>query len=275
MSIRDRWNGLRRRSLDRLARRFCAARAENHAGRPLVSVVFDDIPQSAALEGGRALLARGMRGTYFVAGGLEGGVAADGEPFFTRDDLLRLAGDGHEIGCHTFSHRSMPRLSSTEVTDDLARNRDYLASRLGEMPVHSFAYPYGDTCPRTKRIVRRHFPVARGVYHGINEGALDIAQLRTLAIETCAMHWDMFTAALDRAAATNAWVVLVTHDVRSRPGPWGTTPTDIARVLDEVQRRGIEVQTMAKAHAAVRGGATAPPGLLSAAALPVDRQSIA
>jgi peptidoglycan/xylan/chitin deacetylase (PgdA/CDA1 family) len=257
MSIRDRWNSLRRRSLDRLARRFCAAPVENRAGRPLVSVAFDDIPRSAAVEGGRALLARGMRGTYFVAGGLEGGIAADGEPFFTRDDLQRLAATGHEIGCHTFSHHSMPRLNSAQVLDELARNRDYLASRLGEAPIHSFAYPYGDTCPRTKRIVRRHFALARGVYHGINEGAVDIAQLRTLAIETCAMRWPMFTAALDRAVATNAWVVLVTHDVRPRPGPWGATPADIARVLDEVQRRGIEVATMAQAHAAILGTAPA------------------
>lgn len=255
MSIRDSWNGLRRRSLDRIARRFCATRIENRAGRPLVSVVFDDIPRSAAVEGGRALLARDMRGTYFVAGGLEGGIAADGEPFFTRDDLLCLAAAGHEIGCHTFSHCSMPRLSSTEAMDELARNRDYLASRLGEAPIHSFAYPYGDTCPRTKRIVRQRFPVARGVYHGINAGAVDIAQLQTLAIESCAARWDMFTAALDSAVATNAWVVLVTHDVRPRPGPWGTTPSDIARVLDEVQRRGIEVATMAQAHGAILGGA--------------------
>jgi peptidoglycan/xylan/chitin deacetylase (PgdA/CDA1 family) len=182
-----------------------------------------------------------------------------------------LAAAGHEIGCHTFSHRSMPRLSSAEVVDEFARNRDYLASRLGETPIHSFAYPYGDTCPRTKRIVRRHFPVGRGVFHGINEGAVDIAQLRTLAIETCAMRWDMFTAALDRAAATNAWVVLLTHDVRPRPGPWGTTPADIARVLDEVQRRGIEVATMAKAHAAILRGAQTQPEPLPAAAMPAER----
>jgi hypothetical protein len=94
VSILERWNGLKRRNMDRLARGFCAARVENRAGRPLVSVVFDDIPRSAPVEGGRALLARGMRGTYFVAGGLEGRVAADGEPFFTRDDLLGLAAAG-------------------------------------------------------------------------------------------------------------------------------------------------------------------------------------
>lgn len=257
MSISKRWNGLKRRNLDRIARRFCAARVENRAEHPLVSVVFDDIPRSAAVEGGHALATRGMHGTYFVSGGLEGGVGADGEAFFTRDDLLRLAEAGHEIGCHTFSHVSMPGLSTAEVMDELARNREYLASRLGEAPIHSFAYPYGDTCPRTKAMVRRHFPVARGVFHGINEGAVDIAQLATLAIETCAMRWDMFTAALDRAAATNAWVVLVTHDVRPRPSPWGTTPGDIARVLDEVQRRGIEVATMAKAHAAILGATPA------------------
>jgi hypothetical protein len=56
--------------------------------------------------------------------------------------------------------------------------------------------------------VRRHFPVARGVFHGINEGAVTSPSSGRLPIETCAMRWDMFTAALDRAAATNAWVVL-------------------------------------------------------------------
>ncbi|HLI20508.1 MAG TPA: polysaccharide deacetylase family protein, partial [Stellaceae bacterium] len=70
---------------------------------PVVSFSFDDFPRSALTEGGRILKQAGWVGTYFTAGSFCGRTI-DGTEYFTREDVLRAAEEGHEIACHTFSH---------------------------------------------------------------------------------------------------------------------------------------------------------------------------
>lgn len=61
--------------------------------------------------------------------------------FMSWNDLERLAGAGHDIGNHMFSHFNSAALSLDAFIEDFERNHDLLKARL-EAPTH-FAWPYG------------------------------------------------------------------------------------------------------------------------------------
>src|SRR6266404_852567 len=94
---------------DRAAHRLSAILyrrlAENRSGRSIVSFTFDDFPKSAYRRGGEILSRYGARGTYYASFKLLGSTDATGE-YFERADIEDLLGEGHELGCHTFSHRN-------------------------------------------------------------------------------------------------------------------------------------------------------------------------
>jgi peptidoglycan/xylan/chitin deacetylase (PgdA/CDA1 family) len=110
----------------------CAWRGPRTARR--LALTFDDGPDPVwtprLLD---ALGAAGVRGTFFVIG-----KRAAGEPALAR----RMVAEGHEVGSHSWSHRSLwlcgPRATATEIH----RAHDRLADLTGVAPRH-FRPPWG------------------------------------------------------------------------------------------------------------------------------------
>ncbi|WP_206305907.1 polysaccharide deacetylase family protein [Streptomyces sp. RFCAC02] len=103
------------------------------AGRRL-ALTFDDGPHPAhtpaVLD---TLRAHGVRATFFVTG-----ENAEWQP-----DLLRaVAGDGHLVGNHTWSHARLGDLSRGRARDELARTGDLIEHAVGTAPRLARA-PYG------------------------------------------------------------------------------------------------------------------------------------
>ena len=109
---------------------------------PMVSFTFDDLPKSAATSGADLLETHGARGTFYVSGGLIGGDTRQW-PTGDADDVLSLYRRGHEIGCHTFSHRRASDLNVAALANEIMRNRDYLRALDASIETQTFAYPYG------------------------------------------------------------------------------------------------------------------------------------
>ncbi|MDO7887398.1 polysaccharide deacetylase family protein [Hymenobacter cheonanensis] len=59
---------------------------------------------------------------------------------------------GWEIGAHTLSHPHLASLPPAEAAHEIAASKAELERRLG-ISILSFAYPYGDLSPETKRLV--------------------------------------------------------------------------------------------------------------------------
>src|SRR5215510_1951297 len=104
------WYRAKRAARERLTRRWTFQSVRNGASGPLVSVSFDDFPRSAAKLGAQVLRDFGVKGTYFVSGG-RAGLHVDGLDQFVEEDLIEVAANGHEIGCHTFGHVRLPGTS--------------------------------------------------------------------------------------------------------------------------------------------------------------------
>ena len=108
---------------------------------PIVSFTFDDVPDSALRVGAAILETRGVRGTFYIAGGLEGRVEPD-RTLIDAAGCRELAARGHEIGCHTYGHRDIRHLDRARFAADLADNARYLDAVDPRRNRRNFAYPY-------------------------------------------------------------------------------------------------------------------------------------
>ena len=238
------WRAKLRRRTVRLASRR-PARAPR---RPMLSFAFDDVPASAAETGAKILEQRGLRGSYYVAAALAGTDAPTGR-MACADAVRRLAEAGHEIGCHTYSHLDCGQATAHDAVEDVARNGETLTAWGLPRPT-TFAYPYGDVAPATKRALAGRFDLMRALHQGLITAGADLNQAPSVGVEgpdgeALALRW------LDRLAERPAWLILTTHDVAEAPSPWGCTPASLERLLDAALADGIDVVTVAEGVARV------------------------
>jgi peptidoglycan/xylan/chitin deacetylase (PgdA/CDA1 family) len=236
------WRGKLRRRAVRLASR----RPAHAPRRPMLSFAFDDVPASAAETGAEILERHGLKGTYYVAAALAGTDAPTGR-MACADAVRRLAAAGHEIGCHTYAHLDCGQASAVDAVEDVARNAETLAAWGLPRPT-TFAFPYGDVAPATKRALAGRFNLMRAMHRGFVTGGADLNQAPSIGVEgadgeALALRW------LDRLAERPAWLILTTHDVADEPSEWGCTPQALERLVAAALAEGIEVVTVAEGAA--------------------------
>ena len=212
----------------------------SHLSEPMVSFTFDDVPRSAFQEGGRILREMGWSGSYYVAGSFCGR-RVGGIDYMDRDDLIQADQEGHEIGCHTYSHLRLPTASSSAIRDDLKRNEDFMREVLPQHKSSSFAYPFGDLDIRSKALLARKFPICRGIWDGVNQARIDFAQLKSVGLERRSFDERAIEFWLDRTIACNGWLIFFTHDISDDPSPYGCFTDAFAKLAESVARRGLRV----------------------------------
>ena len=230
--------------------RFKTARARLDA--PIASFTFDDFPRSAWTTGGPILARYGARGTYYAAGRFCGAYE-DGLEYYRADDLRALHAAGHEVGCHTFSHRHSPKVPSPELEADWGRNQRFIDQVLGPTPLSSFAFPYGDASPRTKALAGRRFPVSRGIRAGVNGPVLDLGQLRAVPLEIRDWSAAEVERHVEAARADNGWIVFFSHDVSDDPSPYGATPAMLEHAVSRAHAAGMALLPVREALARATG----------------------
>lgn len=208
----------------RLARHLAKRPLAMQNSRALVSFTFDDVPQSACLEGRDMLEQQGCRGTYYVCGGLTDTVSA-GLPMHSRADLLNLLERGHEIGCHGYRHLDYQALTGDEIATDLARNRSFFTELGCQASIENFAYPYGCVSPSVKGVVGRRFNSARGVWRGLNVARTDLALLRAEPLYQHLWTLPALGEMIDQNAQRKGWLVFFTHGVVDQPNQFGCQPS--------------------------------------------------
>jgi peptidoglycan/xylan/chitin deacetylase (PgdA/CDA1 family) len=213
---------------------------------PLCTFTFDDCPRSALENAGAMLERHGLVGTFFVAGAnLE---KQSGQyPMLDSEDLKTLVRRGHELGCHSYSHRSFRSIPVEEIRAEIDRNREVLLRASGVESLTSFAYPYGETNWTAKAEIARRFAVARGVRPGINGRVLDLAQLRAVGICAGEFSEGHIQSLIQRTLRTRGWLIFCTHEVEASPSSFGCTEQQFERTLDMVVASKIEVLSMRSA----------------------------
>ncbi|QIG79510.1 polysaccharide deacetylase family protein [Stakelama tenebrarum] len=216
---------------------------------PIASFTFDDVAQSAVRAGAPVLERHDARGTFYLSAALCGTRDEDGIEYFDVDDLKLLHAHGHEIGDHGFLHRPVPELSNAQLIDGIGRNRAFVREALGDVQPSAFAYPYGATSLRTKRLFSRRFASCRGTGFGLNSGLLDLAQLKVVRIDMdFAPRLDL-DAVIAQCVARNAWIIFLMHDVSDTPSRFGCTGEMLERAVLSCRDAGIRIAPVRNALA--------------------------
>ena len=240
------WSALRARVGNRLARHLCAAPFQLPGTSPMVSFTFDDVPKSAATVGAPILEEYNARGTFYVAGGLLDqwsghwiGASAD--------EIADLHRRGHELACHTFSHRRATDLDAAAMTSEMEKNRRYFLKLDPSIRMENFAYPYGLGSLARKRQLSKVFRSSRGILPGVNSGTVDLHYLRAMPLID--LHGDPhgIDRAFDEAIVKNGWLIFYSHDVETVPSPYGCSPSLLRHALATASRRKVPVLSVADA----------------------------
>jgi peptidoglycan/xylan/chitin deacetylase (PgdA/CDA1 family) len=212
---------------------------------PLVTFTFDDVPASACSVGAAILEQHDARGTFYVSGG-GCGAASPGGLLATTDQLRALCAQGHEVGCHTFSHPPVSGIGHDELVADLERNRCFLTGINGGIAARNFAYPYGDLSLRTKRYLETRFDSCRSLLRGVNAGTADLGALKTCPLENATIGRREIRQFTAKAAAVKGWLIFSGHDVADPPSRFGVTPDLLAFAIKASRDAGCRLVTIAE-----------------------------
>lgn len=207
----------------RLAQHACKAPLLLRADAGVVTFTFDDAPASACEIGARTLERHGVRGTFYIAGGLTNG-SEEGKPCHTRDHLVALLAAGHELGCHSYSHVRCDTLTARELEQELDRNAAFLAEFGLDPRTLDFAFPFGAYAYNAKRICGKRFRSSRITGGGVHEEWADLNALKTHRFYDVDGTGGDYAIQLARTASSKGWLIVNTHEVETAPSRFGTTP---------------------------------------------------
>jgi peptidoglycan/xylan/chitin deacetylase (PgdA/CDA1 family) len=241
MSLRSQFGSLRRKILSD----FCQRVVPLAAHGPIITFCFDDFPRTALTIGADIVEAVGARATYYVAMSLMNTTTNLGEQFCD-EDLFSAVERGHELASHTFSHLSARRVAHDAFRGDVDKGERAIQEGMRLSTSGNFAYPYGEVTLGVKRRLGLHFTSCRGTYGGVNGRNVDLNLLRANSL-----YGD-----LDRAEAAkrlvvenesrNGWLIFYSHDVTTKPSPYGCTPRLLAHICSFAAGRNARFMTVAQ-----------------------------
>jgi peptidoglycan/xylan/chitin deacetylase (PgdA/CDA1 family) len=99
------------------------------------------------------------------------------------DDLQALQESRVAIGAHTRTHPRLPELDERALADEVDGSRTALDDRL-DLPVETFAYPYGRVSPdAVAAVARAGFVCACGIERGLNYPGTPLLELRRVPVD--------------------------------------------------------------------------------------------
>jgi len=214
----------------------------------MISFTFDDVPDSAFLNGARLLEDHGLRGTFYIAPGICGAVE-DHWKVISRDQVADLSKRGHEIGCHTHGHIAVQTHSLAGLADDDQQCRDALTEICGPIALRSFAFPYGNAGLVAKFLMQSRYTSCRSIRVGVNRGLADLAMLRVRELYDSCLDEAGVDAMLDGLMRRGGWLIFYTHDVAAAPSRIGCSPRLMEHAIKAAVSRGIACPTVGDAVA--------------------------
>lgn len=241
------------RVADRMMRYFPRRRLDVRLEQPVVSFTFDDVPHSAVRSGATLLERYNARGTFYIAGGLQDKMQGEMR-MFSPADVQYLARAGHEVACHSFSHRKMSKLSREILERDLARNKAYLDSLAPqEGKCRNFAYPYNAPKWRARNLLADRFSSCRGAGNQINRGRINRDFLYGVEIGGADAKFSTLSSYIEDVARNPGWLIFFTHDVDDNPSPYGCTRDLFEKLVAYAAEKSCRILPVRNAMALLQG----------------------
>lgn len=158
---------------------------------------------------------------------------------------------GWDFECHTNTHPSLISLTDSQIRAEYQAVNDAFAAHGYPAPQHT-AYPYGDYDSRVMSITAEYRKSGRTVWGNM----MTYPVANWYEVLAAQLVWN--TTLVDikgwvsSCVASNALLVIFTHDVSATPSEYGCTPAILTQMLDylvQQQNSGkLTVMTMAQAY---------------------------
>jgi peptidoglycan/xylan/chitin deacetylase (PgdA/CDA1 family) len=214
--------------------------------RPIISFSFDDFPASALHNGGTILKNFGVTGTYYLSLGLMDSMHSSGR-MFSAADLTLARDEGHELGCHTFSHCHSGDTNPRCFEEAILSNQKALDKVLPGARFKTFAYPISCPRPFTKLRASKHFQCCRGSGQISNVMKADLNNLSAYFLEKSRHDIQLVKDQVDNNNRDRGWLIFATHDVSDSPSPYGCTPRFFEEVVCYAVQSGAHVVPVSEA----------------------------
>ncbi|WP_144575921.1 polysaccharide deacetylase family protein [Agrobacterium sp. DE0009] len=235
---------------NRLVRYFPGPAARIETSQSIVSFTFDDVPETAWTAGARILENEGVCGTFYIAGVFID--AYDGaQQMISAKGCSQLAAAGHELACHTFSHRKLSSFSREGLKADLDRNDSVLGSFDGNRHARNFSVPFGMASPVMQPLLRRKFRTTRGIMPGINRGKVDPHNLAAVELRSDQNYLDAADLWLEDVLQNGGWLIIFTHDVSRIPSFYGCPEERFQGFVRRALSGGAKIMTVDAAATAL------------------------
>jgi peptidoglycan/xylan/chitin deacetylase (PgdA/CDA1 family) len=150
---------------------------------------------------------------------------------FDVEDVRTAHRAGHEIACHTYTHLDCRRATGRVILEEVRVNAAMLYTLIAGYAPTNFAYPYGAVSRAAKRTVATQFSTCRGISPGINQRAVNLAELLATRIYAADFDQSEICRLIDRNRSVGGWLIFYTHDVTETPSPYGCTPGQLEGVV--------------------------------------------
>jgi peptidoglycan/xylan/chitin deacetylase (PgdA/CDA1 family) len=204
------WSGSAMVDIDQI--RIARFRHDHDAA---VSYTYDDgYPDHVSLAA-PMLDKYGFKGTFFLIVGnvLENDAAVEAaeEPANSWDDWRRIAGNGHEIGNHSWSHANLAQADADKIEYEVNHAYDIIAQEI-EAPI-SFCFPYNMSSSAARAVVRQRHLFSRSYQKTYGGSSFTAGKANDY---------------VDEAIANGDWMVAMIHAILD-----GWQPFSSEQVLDD------------------------------------------
>lgn len=193
----------------------------------------------------------GVRGTYYVSLGLAGKQIETGT-MFLEDDLRAAAQQGHELGCHTFSHSHSWETAPQSFEAEIVKNREALQQVIPGASFKTLSFPIGQPRARTKKRASKYFSCCRGGGQTFNVGEADLNCLSAYFLEQSRENPGAIKRIIDQNSDAGGWLIFATHDVSQDPTHWGCTPALFEDIVQYAVKSGAEILPVFQAYEALQ-----------------------
>lgn len=212
-----------------------------------VSFTFDDVPESAFVNAQPILERYGYRGTFYVALSFLD-TDKTNINLYHKNHLSACLDNGHELGCHTYSHNRTYQNSKADfLTNDIHKNTVKLNETGIKYKFQNFSYPFGEQTIKMRTIAAKRFESSRGTDHGINKQHIDLNNLKAVKLYQNEHPLDKILSILDQLNSSGGWLIFYTHDVQTEFSKFGCSVEYFEAIVQKCKALNIEVKTVKQA----------------------------
>ncbi|GJQ61417.1 MAG: polysaccharide deacetylase [Melioribacteraceae bacterium] len=208
---------------------------ELNNSKPIISFTFDDFP-SSAMYGAELLADSNLSATFYIAMHL-----MESSRFFTAEDIRWLVANNHELGCHTYDHKSMRFQTAKSINFSLANNQIALNRVIPGYKFQNFAYPFGVLPFLSSMEIPNSFTSARGIRQGINHRSVEIYNLKTVKLYEQIHSIEQIKRYLDKTLELNGWIIFYTHGIEKEYDRYSCSPEYFNEVLNLSKNSGFDI----------------------------------